>query len=83
MLKEEVDVLSVLSFYGFLEKDDVGMSQLGQEHYLSVHSLGIGGVCKGIEVFLQRFYFIVFSILDSEHMTIGPTAQFLYNLESG
>lgn len=52
VLEEEIDVPVIFCPYHFLEFDDVGVTQLKQEHDLSVCSLRVGGVIEGVEVFL-------------------------------
>lgn len=84
MLKQEVDILSILRLEHFLQCNNIGMFQLKEKHYFPICPLGISRVRESIEVFLQGFdSVIVMTILDPVHMSIGPAAQLLNDFEPG
>lgn len=80
VLENQVNVLVVVGFYYLLHHDDVGVAELLQEHDLPVRSLGVSGVLKGIEIFLQGVHCLLLSIHHLPHVTICPTAYFLDGL---
>jgi hypothetical protein len=59
----------------------VWMFEFLQKHYLSVGSLRVGGILKGIEVFLEGIGASSSSVGDFPHDAVSTAAYFLYYFE--
>lgn len=77
VLEDQVDVLVVASPNHFFEPDDVGVPQLPQKHDFAVGSLGIGGVGKGVKIFLKGLDTFGFLIGDFPDVAVGAAADLL------
>lgn len=51
MFKNEVNIFIILSPDNVVDADNVLMFKLFQKHYLTVGSLGVCRVCKGVKIF--------------------------------
>jgi hypothetical protein len=80
MLKDQIDVLIVLSPNSPLQRNDVTVLQLTEEHYLPIGALGISRVGKGIEVFLERLNNLSLAVNDLPDVAIGSTTDLLDDL---
>lgn len=80
MLKNQIDVLIVLSTNGLLQGYDITVLELPKEHYLPVGPLRISRVRKGIEVFLQRLNHFSMTVNDLPDMAVRSTTDLFDDL---
>ena len=76
MFKDKIDISIILSLDNFFKFDDVGMVEFHQKHYLSVGSLCICRIIKGIKILFECFNLLTFFICNFPDMSIGPTTYF-------
>lgn len=80
VLEHQVDVLVVFGTDGPLQRYDVTVLQLPQEHYLAVGALRVGRVRKGIEIFLQRLHHLRLPVDHLPDVPVGAAADLLHDL---
>lgn len=81
-LKQQINVLVIVSADGVYQFDDVGVVQLLEDLDFAVGALSVGGVLEGIEDLLQGEHALGGLLLDLPHVAVGTRAHLLEDVEA-
>ena len=81
VLKYQVNINVIISSNDLFQLDNVGMLQFHEKHNLSVSSLGVCRVIKGVKIFFKGFNFFVLVVDYFPYMTVCATADFFEYFE--
>jgi len=81
-LEDEVEVASVVRFDYPLQLHDVCVLQLVQNRHLSVRSLCVYVVLKGVEYFFQSVFSTRLAMHHFPDVAVGSAAQEVFQLEA-
>ena len=81
-LKDEINISVILCFDGIIKFDDVGVINLLEYLDLTISSLCICGMLKGIKYFFECKYFFSVFFLNFPDMAVSSRTNFLHNCKS-
>ena len=81
VLEYQVNIDVIIGANDLLQLDNVRMFQFHEKHDLSVGSLSICRVIKGVKIFFKSFNFLVLVVDYFPYMTVGATADFFEDFE--